>query len=55
MTKYALRYLDSFPSFINNNVESYVIKKRENQIINDVLSNYKKLEIEEFKNSRTID
>ncbi|WP_369716641.1 CvpA family protein [Leptotrichia alba] len=55
VTKYALRYLDSFPSFINNNVESYVIKKRENQIINDVLSNYKKLEIEEFKNSRTID
>lgn len=55
MTKYVLKYLDSFPNFIKDNVEGYVIKKRENQIINDVLSNYKQLEVEEFKNSRTID
>ena len=55
MTKYALKYLDSFPNFIKNDVENYAVKKRENQIINDILSNYKKLEIEEFKNSRTAD
>ena len=55
MTKYALKYLDSFPNFIKNDVENYAVKKRENQIINDILSNYKKLETEEFKNSRTAD
>ena len=55
MTKYALKYLDSFPNFIKNDVENYAVKKRENQIINDILSNYKKLETEEFKNSRTTD
>ena len=55
ITKYALKYLDSFPNFIKNDVENYAVKKRENQIINDILSNYKKLETEEFKNSRTAD
>ena len=55
MTKYALKYLDSFPNFIKNDVENYAVKKREDQIINDILSNYKKLETEEFKNSRTAD
>ena len=55
MTKYALKYLDSFPNFIKNDVENYAVKERENQIINDILSNYKKLETEEFKNSRTAD
>ena len=41
--------------FMTNDVEYYSVKKRENQIILDILSNYKKLETEEFKNSRTAD
>ena len=54
MTKHALKFADSFPNFIKNDVEGYVISKREKQVINDVLSNYENFKTDEFEKNKII-
>ena len=54
MTKHALKFADSFPNFIKNEVEGYVISKREKQVINDVLSNYENFKMDEFEKNKII-
>lgn len=54
MTKYALKFADSFPNFIKSDVEGYVISKREKEIIDDVLNNYKNLKPDEFEKNKII-
>lgn len=54
MTKHALKFTDSFPNFIKNDVEGYVISKREKQVINDVLSNYENFKMDEFEKNKII-
>lgn len=54
MTKYALRFTDSFPRFIKNDVERYVISQREKEVINDVLHNYKSPKPDGFDKSKDI-
>ena len=54
MTKHALKFADSFPNFIKNDVEGYVISKREKQVINDVLSNYENFKMDEFEKNKII-
>ena len=43
-----------FPNFIKNDVEGYVISKREKEIIDDVLNNYKNLKPDEFEKNKII-
>ncbi len=54
MTKYALRFTDSFPGFIENNVKRYVISQREKEVINDVLHDYEDPEPDKFEKSKEI-
>ena len=54
MTKYALRFTDSFPGFIENNVKRYVISQREKEVINDVLHDYENPEPDKFEKSKEI-
>ena len=54
MTKYALKFADSFPNFIKSDVEGYVISNREKQVIEDVLSNYKNMKPDEFEKNKVI-
>ncbi len=54
MTKYALKFADSFPNFIKSDVEGYVISKREKQVIDDVLSNYENMKPDEFEKNKII-
>ena len=54
MTKYALKFADSFPNFIKSDVEGYVISNREKQVIEDVLSNYKNMKPDEFEKNKII-
>ena len=54
MTKYALKFADSFPNFIKSDVEVYVISNREKQVIEDVLSNYKNMKPDEFEKNKII-
>ena len=54
MTKYALRFTDSFPGFIENDVERYVISQREKEVINDVLHDYENPEPDKFEKSKEI-
>lgn len=54
MTKYALRFTDSFPGFIENDVKRYVISQREKEVINDVLHDYENPEPDEFEKSKEI-
>ena len=54
MTKYALRFTDSFPGFIENDVKRYVISQREKEVINDVLHDYENQEPDEFEKSKEI-
>ena len=53
MTKYALRFTDSFPGFIENDVR-YVISQREKEVINDVLHDYENPEPDKFEKSKEI-
>ena len=52
MTKYALRFTDSFPGFIENDVKRYVISQREKEVINDVLHDYENPEPDKFEKSK---
>lgn len=54
MTKYALKFADSFPNFIKSDVEGYVISRREKQVINDVLKNYENFKPDEFEKNKII-
>ena len=54
MTKYALRFTDSFPGFIENDVKRYVISQREKEVINDVLHDYENPEPDKFEKSKEI-
>ena len=54
MTKYALRFTDSFPGFIKNDVKRYVISQREKEVINDVLHDYENPEPDKFEKSKEI-
>lgn len=54
MTKYALRFTDSFPGFIENDVKRYVISQREKEVINDVLHDYEDPELDKFEKSKEI-
>ena len=54
MTKYALRFTDSFPGFIENDVKRYVISQREKEVINDVLNDYENPKPDEFEKSKDI-
>lgn len=54
MTKYALRFMDSFPGFIENDVKRYVISQREKEVINDVLHDYENPEPDKFEKSKEI-
>lgn len=54
MTKYALRFTDSFPGFIENDVKRYVISQREKEVINDVLHDYENPELDKFEKSKEI-
>ena len=54
MTKYALRFTDSFPGFIENDVKRYVISQREKELINDVLHDYENPEPDKFEKSKEI-
>lgn len=54
MTKYALRFTDSFPGFIENDVKRYVISQREKEVINDVLHDYENPEPDKFEKSKDI-
>ena len=54
MTKYALRFTDSFPGFIENDVKRYVISQREKEVINDVLHDYEDPEPDKFEKSKEI-
>ena len=54
MTKYALRFTDSFPRFIENDVKRYVISQREKEVINDVLHDYENPEPDKFEKSKEI-
>ena len=54
MTKYALRFTDSFPGFIENDVKRYVISQREKEVINDVLHDYENPEQDKFEKSKEI-
>ena len=55
MTKYALRFTDSFPGFIENDVKRYVISQREKEVINDVLNNYKNPKPDKFEKTKDIE
>ena len=54
MTEYALRVTDTFPRFIKNDVERYVISQREKEVINDVLNDYENPNPDEFEKSKDI-
>ena len=54
MTKYALRFTDSFPGFIENDVKRYVISQREKEVINNVLHDYENPEPDKFEKSKEI-
>ena len=54
MTKYALRFTDSFPGFIENDVKRYVLSQREKEVINDVLHDYENPEPDKFEKSKEI-
>ena len=54
MTEYALRVTDTFPRFIKNDVERYVISQREKEVINDVLNDYENPKPDEFEKSKDI-
>ena len=54
MTKYALRFTDSFPGFIEKDVKRYVISQREKEVINDVLHDYEDPEPDKFEKSKEI-
>ena len=54
MTKYALRFTNSFPGFIENDVKRYVISQREKEVINDVLHDYENPEPDKFEKSKEI-
>ena len=54
MTEYALRVTDTFPRFIKNDVERYVISQREKEVINDVLSDYENPKPDAFEKSKDI-
>ena len=54
MTKYALRFTDSFPGFIENDVKRYVISQREKEVINDVLHDYENPKPDKFEKSKEI-
>ena len=54
VTKYALRFTDSFPGFIENDVKRYVISQREKEVINDVLHDYENPEPDKFEKSKEI-
>ena len=54
MTKYVLRFTDSFPGFIENDVKRYVISQREKEVINDVLHDYENPEPDKFEKSKEI-
>ena len=54
MTKYALRFTDSFPGFIENDVKRYVISQREKEVINDILHDYEDPEPDKFEKSKEI-
>ena len=54
MTKYALRFTDSFPGFIENDVKRYVISQREKEVINDVLHDYENPEPDKFEKTKEI-
>ena len=49
ITKYILNCTDSFPNFIKRNIETYAVRKKENEIINNVLNDYKKLQTQELE------
>ena len=54
ITKYALTFADSFPNFIKNDVQAYVISSREKEIVDNVLNNYKNLKPDEFEKNKII-
>ena len=55
MTKYALRFTDSFPGFIENDVKRYVISQREKEVINDVLHDYENPKPDKFEKTKDIE
>ena len=54
MTEYALRVTDTFPRFIKNDVERYVISQREKEVVNDVLNDYENPKPDDFEKSKDI-
>ena len=54
ITKYALTFADSFPNFIKNDVQEYVISSREKEIVDNVLNNYENLKPDEFEKNKII-
>ena len=55
MTKHALKFADSFPKFIKDDVERYVVSQREKEVINDVLNNYKNPKPDKFEKTKDIE
>ena len=55
MTKHALKFADSFPKFIKDDVERYVVSQREKEVIDDVLNNYKNPKPDKFEKTKDIE
>ena len=55
MTKHALKFTDSFPKFIKDDVERYVVSQREKEVIDDVLNNYKNPKPDKFEKTKDIE
>ena len=55
MTRHALKFADSFPKFIKDDVERYVVSQREKEVIDDVLNNYKNPKPDKFEKKKDIE
>ena len=55
MTRHALKFADSFPKFIKDDVERYVVSQREKEVIDDVLNNYKNPKPDKFEKTKDIE
>ena len=55
MTKHALKFTDSFPKFIKDDVERYVVSQREKEVIDDVLNNYKNPKPDKYEKTKDIE
>ena len=55
MTRHALKFADSFPKFIKNDVERYVVSQREKEVVDDVLNDYKNRKPDEFEKIKDIE